>query len=67
MEFKERRRGNKNRLKSSIIDESKMFEISQGNLRVNPFYFYTPINEARGKYLISCSRFFYPHKFQLFQ
>lgn len=54
MEFKEKRKGNKNQLKSSIINESKMFEISQANLRINPFHFYTPINEARGKYLISC-------------
>lgn len=69
MEFNARRKENlqyKNQLKHSIINEPKIsvFKISQGNLRINPFHFYIPINEARGKYLISC--LFSPHKFQLF-
>lgn len=60
MEFDARRKENLQNKSQFNEPKISVFKISQGNLRINPFHFYIPINEARGKYFIYCLRFFLP-------
>lgn len=63
MEFDARRKENLQNKNQFNEPKISVFKISQGNLRINPFHFYIPINEARGKYFIYCLRFFLPINF----